>query len=271
MHDDTEHHPTAAGGQVGAAPPLTAAITRPARHRAARRRPFAVAGSLGRAVAARVRSVDQIGTALSSPAVRRALRSRVLALLVAALVATAVAGRVGAADHAREQWGEQVRVAVMRRDLPAGGTVTSSDAHLVSWPAALVPADALRRLPDRGRLAAAVVDGEVLVDSRLAHGASGELSAQLAPGEVAVQLPPSPTAPRVAPGDRVDLVAAADAPASDLSGIASTLRVEVVASGARVIGTDHEGVSLAVRRAQAERAAGAALSGVVALVVLGDD
>lgn len=269
MHDDTDPHIAAEDAEVRGVAPLARAVTRPTRHRAARRRPAAVSGALARAVAASAGPADQLGMVMSSPPARRALRSRVVALVVAALVAMTVGGRIGAADRAREQWGEQVRVAVMTRDLPAGRTVTPGDAHLVSWPAALVPTDALRRLPDHGRLAAAVVDGEVLVASRLADGAPGELSSQLAPGEVAIQLPPSETAPNVAPGDRIDLVAPADVAGADLMGIASTLRVEVVASDARVISNDDSGVSLAVRRAQAERTAGAALSGAVALVVLG--
>lgn len=273
MREDTEHGTTAGGGNSGtdahAAPAHGRAVTRPARPAAVRRRPIPFAGSLACVVASRARTGDLVGSLFSSPPVRRVLRSRVLALLVAALVVTTVAGRVGAADRTREQWGEQVTVAVMTRDLPAGSAITSGDARLVSWPAALVPADALRHLPEQGRLAAAAVDGEVLVGSRLADGSPGELSAQLTRGEVAIQLPLSDIAPNVAPGDRVDVVAPTTGAVSDLSGIASTLQVEVVASGARVISNDDGVVSLAVRRAQAERTAGAALSGVVALVVLG--
>jgi len=273
VRDDTEHDTTSDGDEP-AAPPPGRTVRRPVRQAVERRaveqpRHIAFPGSLIRVIASRARPGDVAVSVFSSPPVRRALRSRVLALLVAAVVATTVAGRVGAADRTAEQWGEQVTVAVMTRDLPAGSTITSSDARLVRWPAALVPADALRHLPEQGRLAAAAVDGEVLVGSRLADGSPGELSAQLTRGEVAIQLPLSDIAPNVAPGDRVDVVAPTTGAVSDLSVVASTLQVEVVASAARVISADDGVVSLAVRRPQAERTAGAALSGVVALVVLG--
>jgi len=261
VHGDTDHDMT-----VDEPPLLHGGVTRPARPAPARRRPPAAPASLARIFASPSRAGDVVSALLSSPPARRALRSRVLATVVAALVATTVVGRVAAADRIQEEWGERAAVAVMTRDLPAGSTVTSDDVRLVDWPTALVPPDALRRLPTRERLASAAVEGEVLVGTRLADGSSGELSAQLAPGEVAIQLPPSEVSPKVSPGDRVDVVA--PAAASDLSGIGSTLQVEVVASGARVISTGDVVVSLAVRRAQAERTAGAALSGMVALVVL---
>ncbi len=151
---------------------------------------------------------------------------RALALLVAGAVAVVVAGAmVRAASERRTVPGCQraeVMVAVMTRSAPP---VASTTPTMHTWielaPQHWCPTDALRdRLPDRRRLAAAVVDGEVLVDLRLADGAPGELSQGWRRAR-SRSSSPSETAPNVAPGaDRIDLVAPADVAGVDPTGIA---------------------------------------------------
>ncbi len=192
--------------------------------------------------------------------------------MVAVAVATIVAGRTTAADSVHEAWGTTRQVAVLTRDLPGGSAIGPTDVARTEWPAALVPEGALTEVPSGRRLTAPVGRGEVLVQQRLASTAVGALSAQLRAGEVGVQVPLGDTPPALSVGDRVDVVAptggAAMGLGADIGDASVSLRVAVVATGARVLGIDGPTLSLAVRRSQAEETAGASLAGLVTLVVL---
>ncbi len=213
--------------------------------------------------------------------VRRAARRRAVAVIAAVAVAWWVVVRVDAADRARREWGATSTVLVVTRDLAAGAAIGAGDVRAVRWPTALVPDGALSELPEGRRLTSAVAPGEALVDHRLARPGAGGWAALLEPDEAAVRLPVSgPTAGIVA-GDRVDVLAPGAPPDTiELDGgeldrgeldrdelDAGTSGVTVVADDARVLQVHGDSLVVAVRRAQASATAGAALGGLVAVVV----
>jgi Flp pilus assembly protein CpaB len=199
--------------------------------------------------------------------VRRALRSRALAVVVALAVAAVVADRSTTAARDRAAWGSTITVQVLERDLSAGAVVSSSDLRPEPWPVALVPPGAVDAGVAGRRLRAEVVRGEVLVEHRMAPRGVGSIGAQLDAGDVAVQVPLGDPPVSLEPGDRVDVVAPSDD--VDPTGVNPTLKVESVARSARVLLVDDGAVTLAVPRDRATVTAGAALSGMVALVVVG--
>jgi Flp pilus assembly protein CpaB len=158
-----------------------------------------------------------------------------------------------------------VTVQVLRRDLPAGAFVAPSDLTATAWPVALAPpgvvddAEGRRLITDVGR-------GEVLVERRLATSGTGAIGALLERGEVAVLVPLGDPPAVVEPGDLVDVVAPSDQ--VDPSGFTSTLEVEPVARSARVLAVTDGAATLAVPRERSAPTAGAALGGMVALVVV---
>lgn len=196
---------------------------------------------------------------------RRAARTRALAAAVALVVTGVVADRSSTAQRERSAWGETVAVQVLERDLPAGAAITPSDLRTARWPTALVPPDAADGAAVGRRLDSAVSRGEVLVGHRLAPRGAGALGAQLDAGEVAVQVPLGEPPAAVEPGDLVDVIAPVD-PADP--GV-RTLQVGAVARSARVLAVGDAAATLAAPRARASAIAGAALTGMVALVVVG--
>lgn len=187
-------------------------------------------------------------------------------MVVALAVAAVVADRTTTASRDRAAWGSTVTVQVLERDLSAGDVVASTDLRAEPWPVALVPPGAVDATAAGRRLNAEVVGGEVLVEHRMAPRGAGSIGAQLDDGEVAVQVPLADPPLSVEPGDEVDVVAPSDR--VDPSGISPTLQVESVARSARVLAVDDGAVTLAVPRERATATAGAALSGMVALVVV---
>lgn len=202
---------------------------------------------------------------------RRAARTRAVAAAVALVVAAMVAERSSTAQRERSAWGTTVTVQVLERDLPAGATITAADLRAAPWPAALAPPGAADSTAVGRRVDSAVSRGEVLVGHRLAPDGAGTLGAQLDRGEVAVQVPLGEPPAAVEPGDLVDVIAPVDPtdPADSADAGAATLQVGVVARSARVLAVGGGAATLAVLHARAAAVAGAALTGMVALVVVG--
>lgn len=131
---------------------------------------------------------------------RVALLRRVGAGLLVALAVVLAVAPDGSADEAP--------VLVTVRDLAPGSAIRAEDLAVRTWPSTLVPAGALRALPDaEGRVAAgAVRAGEALTDLRLV---GVELTAR-AGGPEAAAVPLRPADPAVAailaPGTVVDVV-----------------------------------------------------------------
>jgi pilus assembly protein CpaB len=192
------------------------------------------------------------------------LRTRAVAVAAAVGVLVTVVARVDAADRSRRRWGETSSVLVAVRDLPAGTTLGPGDVAPVDWPVAHSPDGALEDLPADRRLTTDVVRGEVLLGQRLGRAGEGAWSSLLGDGETAVQLPLREPTPGVAVGDHVDVMAPVAATIPD---VVAELSVEVVAHDARVLDVRDDAVTVAVRRAEAVATAGAALGGLVSLVV----
>lgn len=124
------------------------------------------------------------------------LRGALVAVAVVALLA--LAGR-GASTSA---FGPPVEVVVAGRDLAAGAVLDGAAVARRTWPADLVPDDALTDAAG-GRLRGPVVAGQVLTERHLVAGLAGLLE----PGQAAVAVPLDGL-PVVVPGDVVDVVAA---------------------------------------------------------------
>ena len=104
----------------------------------------------------------------------------------------------------------------------------------------------------------------MLLGHRLARAGAGAWSSLLGDDETAVQLPLREPAPGVAVGDLVHVVAPVTATTPDAVG---QLLVEVVAHDARVLDVHPDTVTVAVHRSELVPTAGAALGGLVSLVV----
>lgn len=213
--------------------------------------------------APRVTPLRGVASGWATRPVRRALRTRALAVLAAVVVTAFVAGRIDAADRARREWGATTQVLVVTHDLAAGRVVGADDVDTVTWPTALVPSGALAELPTDQRLTTDLAEGEVLLAHRLGRPGDGEWASLLDPGEVAVQLPLSDPAPGIGAGDRVDVVAPLAVTVTD----GAAVQVEVVADDARVLEVHHDALTVAVRSSQSSATAGAALGGLVSVVV----
>lgn len=150
---------------------------------------------------------------------RIALARRIGAGILLALALVLTVAPDGSAD--------QVPVLVTAHDLAPGTAVTPADLAVRDWPAALVPAGALRGVPDAaGRVVAgAVRAGEPLTDLRLV---GAELTARVA-GPDASAVPLRPADPAVAallaPGTVVDVVAldGRDGPGGDAGSAARVI------------------------------------------------
>lgn len=195
---------------------------------------------------------------------RRALLRRAAALTICGAVCVSVVQRVQDADRARLRWGTTTELLVARRDLPPGWAIGPDDLRRVEWPTALVPSGALDEVPAGARLRAPVAHGEALVAHRIDGSERGEWAALLTPGQVAIQLPLPAPLPGAAAGDLVDVLAPDTAMSPDLTtGVAA----ERVATGARLLHVDDRHATVAVRSDEAVDTAGAALGGLVAVVV----
>jgi Flp pilus assembly protein CpaB len=195
---------------------------------------------------------------------RRALLRRAAALVVCGAVCVSVVQRVQDAERTRDRWGTTTELLVARRDLPPGWAIGPDDLRRVEWPTALVPSGALDELPADARLRAPVAHGEALVAHRVDGSDRGEWAAMLTPEQVAIQLPLSAPLPGAAAGDLVDVLAPDTATLPDLAG---GVAAERVATGARLLHVDEQHATVAVRSDEAVDTAGAALGGLVTVVV----
>lgn len=164
------------------------------------------------------------------------------ALVTAGVVGLlALAGR-GASTSA---FGPPVEVLVASRDLTAGTVLDGAAVTRRTWPADLVPDDAITS-PDGRRLRGPAVAGQVLVERHLAGGLAG----LVAPGHAAVAVPVDGL-PDVAPGDLVDVVAAT--PDGRGQRAASGVEVLAVESGWLWLGVPDSAVDLVAASGAAGR------------------
>jgi Flp pilus assembly protein CpaB len=176
---------------------------------------------------ARVRSI----------AVRHRVVRRVLAVGVVAVVGLIGAGVVAKARAAQDSWGRSEVIVVAAADLSIGSSTNDGDFEFVSWPAALVPPDALRSLPVTDRLVTTVLQGEPVTGRDLAS--AREHALELAPGMRAIGFPTHAGMPPMQAGDLVDLVLV-----EDPFGVGDRFRV--LDPPGLVLDVNDDGVALAV-------------------------
>jgi hypothetical protein len=178
-------------------------------------------------------------------------RLRLAAAAVAAVAVLLLAG----AGAARSPWGPPVDVLVARTPLTAGAALDAGTVSRVTWPAGLVPHDAVVPGDEAGRsLAVTVVAGTVITGRHLVDDAG--VGGGLGPGRAAFPLEAGPMPP-LRDGQRVDVVAA------DVDG-----RGRVLARDARVVARTSDTLWLDVAREEAAGLAAAAVRGGLRLVVL---
>lgn len=159
-------------------------------------------------------------------------------------------------------YGELVPVLVATGDLSPGDALDDATSEVRSLPAALVPAGALRALPEDRTVRDAVVAGEAIVGARLAPDGAVGIAARLDPDERAVAVPTDHHRPPFEVGQRVDVLATIDPTLAGGRGPTAP-----VASGARILDVDESGITVAVHVDDAARLATAMTTSVVTVVV----
>jgi Flp pilus assembly protein CpaB len=207
--------------------------------------------------------VRPAGVALT---LRRRPRLRAgLVATIALLSGVAVARTVQDAEDARAAWGRSATVLVATRDLAEGDRLDHSDVRLVAHPAPLVPAGALTSLPDDGRVASPVYEGEIVREERLAPRGASALAARVPAGARAMAIPVEPgVTPPVVVGDRVEVLVALPPEAAGGGPPGFALATDVP-----VVDVTDAAVTIAVDRDAAPRVAVAFSQGAVTLALVG--
>lgn len=203
-----------------------------------------------------------------SALLRRALRSRALAVLVAVLVAAFVAHSLQHAEATRDGWGRTRTVAVAGRELLPGHLLGPEDVTLEQLPERLVPPSALESAPQGRRVSERVLAGEVLAGERLSAPGRRDPLAGLGDDAAVLQLPlggvGSPTfAPTLERGDVVDVHAA-----RGVDGVGSDV-VGPVARDALVLAAEDDGLTVRIRRSEASAVAAAMQVSALVVVLVG--
>lgn len=183
-------------------------------------------------------------------------------LLLAGLAGTVVTRSVASAEAAAARYEGLVTVAVASRSLPAGTVVTAGDVHTETWPRAFLPQAAVLLDPVGEVVVVSMIEGEPLVDLKIAPGALGPLAGLLQAGEQAVSVPIGAGTPPLTAGDQVDIVATFDVPDGS-----PTTPTAVLSSGARVLDVQQDAVTVALDHTDAPRAVHGITKGTVALVL----
>ncbi len=188
---------------------------------------------------------------------RRLVRSPLLRVLVALVVAANVRDRYRELDARRAAWGESVQVAVMARSRPAGSLLRSTDIAMRNVPRVAVPRGTPAIVDDLvGRRVLTAIDvGEFITPTRLTRGPSSALRARTGEGRYAVTITMRDNRPRASVGDEVDVI--------DASG-------NTAATQAVVVQLDKESLTLSVQSADL-RSLSAALAGPLLVAVRGEE
>jgi Flp pilus assembly protein CpaB len=170
-----------------------------------------------------------------------------------------VAISVSRANQLADTYGSRRAVLVAAHDLTVGESIEDDDLRSSDLPIALVVGTPVSA-PTGRTVVAPVLAGEPIVAERLApDGATGPMA--LAPSDARALAIPTPSGrPPVSPGDRVDIVAVA---------LDATTRPARVATGAVVIATSDDAVTVAVDPDELLNTARAALEGTAVLALAG--
>ncbi len=189
--------------------------------------------------------------------VRAILRSPLVRVAVALVLAVHVRSRYDDILERRASWGESVRVPVMVRDRSAGSVVRAEDVAWSDLPRAAV-APATPRSPAEitgRRLVSSIGVGEMVTATRLARSPASALRARIGEGRFAIAISVRENRPRLSSGDEVDVL--------DASGAIAATRTVVVQ-------TDGETITLSVGEDDL-RSLSRALGAPVVLAARGED
>jgi Flp pilus assembly protein CpaB len=191
---------------------------------------------------------------------RQGITRATIAAGLALVAGTIVAISISQANDLADTYGARRTVVVAARDLTVGRSIEDADLRRVNLPIALVIGTPVAA-PTGRTVVAPVLAGEPIVAERLApDGISGPMA--LAPDDSrAVAIPTPSGRPPVTPGDRVDIVAVA---------LDGTTRAPRVATGAVVLATSDDTVTVAVEPAELTATARAALEGTAVLALTRD-
>jgi Flp pilus assembly protein CpaB len=167
-----------------------------------------------------------------------------------------VSSTVAAAREARAGYGTTRAVVVAAHDIAPGATIQAGDTRLESHPTAVIPSGALTEAPIAQVATAAILQGESLVESRVAgHGMIPE-------GSIGIAVPIDQGTLTLAIGDRVEVLATFDPDSIDGN---PTI---VVAPLAIVVDVRDAAVTLSLPQADGERLAFALSTAAVTVGLL---
>jgi Flp pilus assembly protein CpaB len=191
------------------------------------------------------------------------------AIALAVLTVSVAGGVLGRADAASDRWGVERTVLVATGPIDIGQMIEPGDVGTTEWPAALVPPDAVTG-EVVGRVAvAAIAEGEVLVERRLAPDGLTGAAALLPPDTRALAVPDISGGLALSPGDVVDVLAVIDpfAIGSTAEGGPGEATAEIVAAAATVVAVTEDSTTVAVRSQEVGHVAAALAQGVVTLAL----
>jgi pilus assembly protein CpaB len=211
----------------------------------------------------------------------------VLAVLSAAGAALLVRKSMTARAPVPERHIEPVReVLVMGRDAQAGDLVAEGDLRWRSWPANVMPAQAISRVPGTpgAHFAPAIarfplMEGEPLAEAKLIRAGDGSaIAAMIGAGKRAIAVPvreESAAGGLLQPNDRVDLIwtgPSGDGPAQQQAARTLLRSVKVLAIGKAIQAggrsVDGRTATLELTPAEARIVAGARASGEISLAIV---
>ena len=175
---------------------------------------------------------------------------------LALITGMTVSGAVAGAREARAGYGTARVVVIATRDIPAGTTIGPGDTRSEERPIAVVPAGALTETPIGQVASAAILEGEPVVESRVAgHG-------MIPAGSIGIAVPLDPGTLSLGVGDRVEVLATFDPDSIDGN---PTI---VVAPLALVVDVGDAAVTLSMPQPDGERVAFALSTAVVTIALL---
>ena len=135
---------------------------------------------------------------------QRERRIQTIAVVILAVSCTSVvAESIVTTRTQRDQWTSEVSVVVLTADVPANGTLTSTNTKLISLPRALIATDAMTSLPPHTRTRIALTANTPLTQSLLIPESE---SIDIPNGWRVIALPQDVATPKLTPGDRVDVI-----------------------------------------------------------------
>lgn len=202
---------------------------------------------------------------------RRALhrrRTRWIALAAVALTSALwTMQAMSAADRTVHRWGSTTQVIIATDDLEPGDVIGSDDVVSRTRPIEVVPDGVVDEDTDAviGRtVTTPIAKGEIILERRLAEGATNGPAALLGTGAIAFAVPTDHSTPALRIGDHVDVFAPSTPTSSRSPTGAGATRI---AHRATVVATDDRSVMIGVDATQASALARALLDTAVVMAL----